>query len=90
MDPPARESPVKREQEEGAHNRHDQPRRLALAVETHHLAEETTQKRTSYAEQDGDNEPAGIPAGHEQLGDNASHKTEEYPPKYAKNFGSSC
>src|SRR5688500_11496436 len=79
LHPSAGHHPVNGEQKDGAQYRNDPPRGLSFAVKAHGATDETAEQRTRDTKQYRDNEPTGIPARHQQLGDDTDHETEQNP-----------
>src|SRR5215471_5310860 len=70
---------IEAEEDDGADHRHDEPGRLALAVEPDHAAQPPTEERANDPEHDGDDDAAGIAARHDELGHDSHHQTEDDP-----------
>jgi hypothetical protein len=72
---------VDRKQNDGADQRHDEPGALPFLVEAYRAANPATQKSSGNSQQHGNDDPAGIFARHDQLGQRAHHKTNDQDPQ---------
>src|ERR1700752_3885752 len=86
--PPDRQ-PVDEQHHDGSENRHENAGAVGGPVHAHGAPGVASQDGAEDAEQDRDDEAAGILAGHQELGDHTHHKSEHYPSQNAKHANTS-
>src|SRR5262245_29836795 len=76
---PSDGQPIENEQDDRADDGHDETHRIALAVQPHGPPQKPAEQRSGDAQQYGDDEPAGVAPGHQELRDDADDQTEDDP-----------
>src|SRR5687768_7365191 len=77
--PASSDQAIEQQQQNGAHKRGNPPGLLARPDEPERSSEKPAQQRAGDADQDGDDNPARVLAGHDQLGQRTDDKTEQNP-----------
>src|SRR5690349_24972294 len=74
-----RKDVIQNEQQNGPQHRHQESGAFALPVQAKSPADESAEQRARYADQDGNHESPGIPAGVQQFGDQTNDQAENNP-----------